>query len=242
MTAPDGKEYLPVDYVNRNEKAWKFSYQYVSGEKSRVDLVYQVPEDEKVLVLYASDDAFPRTVTVKIDLDAAPGADSKPKQTPKTAKQDSGAIQEIMNQAMVRTFPGDPELKKAIFRAGALLPEPPKELKLPALQDEQYVTVPVILRNYTAPEGEGYGTYRPNRYTLTDADGTVYESVDYVNHNPDVWKSGYQYFSPRASRVDLVFRVPKQDNTYVLFAKDEAFAKSVAVKIEVKASKDKTSN
>ncbi|MDX1258967.1 FtsX-like permease family protein [Exiguobacterium sp. K1] len=242
MTAPDGKEYLPVDYVNHNEKAWKFSYQYVSGEKSRVDLVYQVPEDEKVLVLYASDDAFPRTVTVKIDLDAAPGADSKPKQTPKTAKQDSGAVQEIMNQAMVRTFPGDPELKKSIFRADALLPEPPKELNLPALKDEQYLTIPIILRNYTAPEGEGYGTYRPNRYTLTDADGTVYESVDYVNRNPDVWKSGYQYFSPRASRVDLVFRVPKQDNTYVLFAKDEAFAKSVAVKIEVKASNDRPSN
>lgn len=71
ITALDGTEFLPVDYVNHNEKAWKNSYQHFSPHKSRVDLVYQVPVDQKVFVLYASDEAFPKPTTVKIELEGS---------------------------------------------------------------------------------------------------------------------------------------------------------------------------
>lgn len=69
LTSLDGKEYSTVDYVNHNEKAWKYGYQYISPYKSLVDLVYQVPVDQKVFVLYASDEAFPKPTTVKIELE-----------------------------------------------------------------------------------------------------------------------------------------------------------------------------
>jgi len=69
LTSLDGKEYSTVDYVNHNEKAFKNGYQYFAPYKSLVDLVYQVPDDQKVFVLYASDEAFPKDTTVKIELD-----------------------------------------------------------------------------------------------------------------------------------------------------------------------------
>ncbi len=69
LTSLEGKEYSTVDYVNHNEKAFKNGYQYFAPYKSLVDLVYQVPDDQKVFVLYASDEAFPKDTTVKIELD-----------------------------------------------------------------------------------------------------------------------------------------------------------------------------
>jgi len=69
ITSLDGKEYETVDYVNHNKKAFRNSYQYLSPYKSTVDLVYQVPDDQKVFVLFAADDAFPKDTTVKIELD-----------------------------------------------------------------------------------------------------------------------------------------------------------------------------
>ncbi|WP_313586442.1 FtsX-like permease family protein [Exiguobacterium sp.] len=69
LTSLDGKEYETVDYVNHNKKAFRNSYQYLSPYKSTVDLVYQVPDDQKVFVLFAADDAFPKDTTVKIELD-----------------------------------------------------------------------------------------------------------------------------------------------------------------------------
>ncbi len=42
-------------------------------------------------------------------------------------------------------------------------------------------------------------------------------------------------FPPFVSRVDLVFRVPSDKNTYVLLATSEAIAKPTTVKIEVDA-------
>lgn len=71
LTSLDGKEYSSVDYVNHNEKAWKYGYQYISPYKSLVDLVYQVPIDQKVFVLYAADEAFPKPTTVKIELEGS---------------------------------------------------------------------------------------------------------------------------------------------------------------------------
>ncbi|QZY88534.1 ABC transporter permease [Exiguobacterium acetylicum] len=68
LTSLDNKEYEPIDYVNRNEKAWKNGFQYYAPHESRVELVYQVPIDQKVFVMYASDDAFPKPTTVKIEL------------------------------------------------------------------------------------------------------------------------------------------------------------------------------
>lgn len=68
MTSLDGKKYLPIDYVNHNEKAWRNGYQYFPPNESRIDLVYQVPTNKKIFVLYASDEAFPKSTTVKIEL------------------------------------------------------------------------------------------------------------------------------------------------------------------------------
>lgn len=71
LTSLDGKKYETVDYVNHNEKAFRNSYQYFPPYKSTVDLVYQVPVDQKVFVLFAADDAFPKATTVEIDLTKA---------------------------------------------------------------------------------------------------------------------------------------------------------------------------
>ena len=224
MTAPDGKEYLPVDYVNRNEKAWKFSYQYVSGEKSHVDLVYQVPEDEKVLVLYASDDAFPRTVTVKIELRPVAKA---------LTDQEEQAVKQMMNKGVVKTYPGDPLQKKAVFHVDSLLPNPPKELKLKPRSGYQLVTLPLIFQDtYYDYDGSSVN-YRPNTFTLQAPDGIEYEQIDYVNRNEKAWKNGFQYYPPFRSRVDFVYEVPDDQSVFVMYASSEAFPKPTTVKVEL---------
>ncbi len=160
----------------------------------------------------------------------------KKKKTSSTKKVNSSKLDQLMNRGVVQTYPGDPKTKSNIFHVDKLLLSPPKELKLPTLDDEQYVTVPVILENYKDKDADGgYGIYKPNLFTLEDTSGNVYEAVDYENRNPDAWKDGYRYFPPFVSRVDLVFRVPSDKNTYVLLATSEAIAKPTTVKIEVDA-------
>lgn len=68
MYTPDGTEYSPVDMINHNKKAFQGGFRYKPGEKSEIDLVFLVPENEKRLVLFASSDAIPKTYTVKIDV------------------------------------------------------------------------------------------------------------------------------------------------------------------------------
>jgi len=155
-----------------------------------------------------------------------------------SAKISKGKLEKLMERGVVQTYPGDPTVKKQVFQVGKLLPTPPKELKLPSLKNEQYVTVPVLLENYKDQSGVGYATYKPNLFILEDTKGKKYEVVDYVNHNPDAWKDGYRYFAPLASRVDLVYRVPREKNVYVLFATSEAIAKPTTVKIEVNSAKN----
>lgn len=151
-------------------------------------------------------------------------------------KVNSSNLDKLMNRGVVQTYPGDPKTQGNIFHVNKLLSSPPKELKLPTLDNEQYVTVPVILENYKDKDADdGYAIYKPNLFTLEDTNGNVYEAVDYENRNPDVWKDGYRYFPPFVSRVDLVFRVPSDKNTYVLLATSEAIAKPTTVKIEVDA-------
>ena len=224
MTAPDGKEYLPVDYVNRNEKAWKFSYQYVSGEKSHVDLVYQVPEDEKVLVLYASDDAFPRTVTVKIELRPVAKA---------LTDQEEQAVKQMMNKGVVKTYPGDPLQKKAVFHVDSLLPNPPKELKLKPRNGYRLVTLPLIFQDTFESYDGGFLEYRPNTFTLQATDGTEYEQIDYLNRNEKAWKNGFQYYYPLRSRVDFVYEVPDDQHVFVMYASSPAFPKPTTIKVEL---------
>ncbi|MGX8179022.1 FtsX-like permease family protein, partial [Exiguobacterium artemiae] len=224
MTAPDGKEYLPVDYVNRNEKAWKFSYQYVSGEKSHVDLVYQVPEDEKVLVLYASDDAFPRTVTVKIELRPV---------TKVLTDQDEKAVKQMMNKGVVQTYPGDPNQKKSVFHVDSLLPNPPKELKLKPRSGYQLVTLPLIFQDTFDDYDGSFMEYRPNTFTLQAPDGIEYEQIDYVNRNEKAWKNAFQYYPPLRSRIDFVYEVPADQQVFVMYASSPAFPKPTTVKVEL---------
>ncbi|WP_294741774.1 ABC transporter permease [uncultured Exiguobacterium sp.] len=163
----------------------------------------------------------------------------KKKKASSMKKVNSSKLDKLMKRGVIQTYPGDPKAKRNIFRVDKLLLSPPKELKLPTLDDEQYVTVPVILENYKDSNVEGGpAIYRPSTFTLEDTNGKVYEAVDYENRNPDVWKDGYRYFAPSVSRVDLVFRVPRDKNTYVLFATSEAIAKPTTVKIEVNAVDD----
>ncbi|WP_237737985.1 hypothetical protein [Exiguobacterium antarcticum] len=222
MTAPDGKEYLPIDYVNRNEKAWKFSYQYFSGKKSHVDLVYQVPEDAKVLVLYASDSAFPRTVTVKIEL---------PPVSKALTDQEEQAVKQMMNKGVFNTYPGDPLQKKAVFHVDAMLPNPPKELKLKPWSGYQLVTLPLIFQDTYYDHDGSSVNYRPNTFTLQAPDGTEYEQIDYVNRNEKAWKNGFQYYPPFRSQIDFVFEVPDDQSVFVMYASSEAFPKPTTVKI-----------
>jgi len=67
MTGVSGV-YEPIDYENKNEKTWKQGIKYVAPGQSHVNLVYQVPEDEKEFVIFVSGENFAKTITVKIDL------------------------------------------------------------------------------------------------------------------------------------------------------------------------------
>ena len=155
----------------------------------------------------------------------------KPKKKAKSFKKLTG-IDRLMKPGFVKTYPGDQSAKREFFYVEPLLKEPPAELKLPKLEDEQYVTVPVILHDKEAEPNLAFSTYNPNRFTLEDTQGHVYETVDYVNRNEKAWRAVSQYFPPLRSQVDLVFKVPRGKKTYVMYASGDAF-KPTTVKIEV---------
>lgn len=147
--------------------------------------------------------------------------------TPKTL-----SIAKLMKQGLVQTYPGDPNLAKSAFRVDRLLSAPPKSLNLVAKDGHRFITVPFIMEDTSHHDG-GYSVYKPNRFTLQDETGKEYESVDYVNRNEKAWKNTHQYFAPLRSQVDVVYQVPINKKTFVLFASSDAFAKTHTVKIEV---------
>lgn len=142
------------------------------------------------------------------------------------------SIGELMKQGTVKTYPGDPALKKATFRAEALLPAPPDELKLKEEAGYRYITVPLVLHD-TFDDHGAYSVYKPNLFVLNDGNGNEYDVVDYVSHNPKAWKNSHQYYSPNRAQIDLVYKVPEESKTFVLFASSDAFPKTHTIKIEL---------
>ena len=138
-----------------------------------------------------------------------------------------------MNKGIVKTYPGDPLQKKAVFHVDALLPNPPKELKLKPRNGYRLVTLPLIFQD-TFDDYDGSSMdYRPNTFTLQAPDGTEYEQIDYVNRNEKAWKNGFQYYSPFRSRIDFVYEVPADQHVFVMYASSPAFPKPTTVKVEL---------
>ncbi|EZP61297.1 ABC transporter permease [Exiguobacterium sp. RIT341] len=149
----------------------------------------------------------------------------------KTTKQEA-ALKKLMKKGVIQTYPGDPEAKYELFYAKSLAPTP-KDLNLKEKPGYRYVTIPVFMHNSDTQSKGAYSTYRPGTFTLTSLDGKEYSTVDYVNHNEKAFKNGYQYFAPYESLVDLVYQVPVDKKTFVLYAADEAFPKNTTVKVEL---------
>ncbi|AHA31455.1 hypothetical protein ASF99_03775 [Exiguobacterium sp. Leaf187] len=141
-------------------------------------------------------------------------------------------IDELMKQGLVKTYPGDPKLKAKTFRAEALLSSPPKELNLKDKPGYRYVTIPLVMHD-TSDNFGAYSVYKPNLFVLNDGKGHEYDVVDYVNHNPKAWKNSHQYYSPHRAQIDLVYQVPEEAKTFVLFAASDAFPKTHTIKIEL---------
>ncbi|MDX1258968.1 ABC transporter permease [Exiguobacterium sp. K1] len=217
------KHYVPVDYVNRND-AWQRGMDYTVNKRSHVDLVYQVPEDETEFVLIASGAAISKSRAVKIEVNPPPKA---------LTDKEEQAVKQMMNKGVVKTYPGDPLQKKAVFHVDAMLPNPPKELKLKPRSGYQLVTLPLIFQDtYYDYDGSSVN-YRPNTFTLQAPDGTEYEQIDYVNRNEKAWKNGFQYYPPFRSQIDFVYEVPDDQSVFVMYASSEAFPKPTTVKIEL---------
>ena len=136
-----------------------------------------------------------------------------------------------MRRGVTQTTPGNPKHQSDRFHVEALI-DTPKELNLKQRAGYRFVTIPVVMQD-TGDDLGGFITYRPNRYALTDLQGTDYEPIDYVNRNEKAWKNGFQYFAPYKSRVELVYQVPIDQKRFVLFASDPAFPKPTTVKIDL---------
>ncbi|KSU47793.1 hypothetical protein AS033_14110 [Exiguobacterium indicum] len=228
LIALDGKEFTPVDYVNHDKTAWVNAFKYINSKKSWVDLVYQVPVDQKVFVLLAKDEAVEKTTTVKITLDDIKKANASAT-TPST--EETEKLKTLMRRGVTQTTPGNPKHQFDRFHVEALI-DTPKELNLKQRAGYRFLTIPVVMQD-TGDDMGGFITYRPNRYALTDLQGTDYEPIDYVNRNEKAWKNGFQYFAPYKSRVELVYQVPIDQKRFVLFASDPAFPKPTTVKIDL---------
>jgi len=145
---------------------------------------------------------------------------------------DQKVLKKLMKKGVIQTYPGDPEATSELFYAKSLIPTP-KELNLKEKTGYRFVTIPVFMHNSDTQSKGAYSTYRPGTFTLTSLDGKEYSTVDYVNHNDKAFKNGYQYFSPYKSLVDLVYQVPVDQKTFVLYATDESIPKDTTVKIEL---------
>lgn len=142
------------------------------------------------------------------------------------------SIQKLMSAGMVQTYPGDPALKKNTFRVDPIVLSAPKELKLKEKDGYRYITVPLILHDKEGTS-DGYSVYRPNAFSINDGHGHDYSPVDYISHNKKAWKYEHQYIAPNRLVMDLVYQVPKNANTFVMFASSDAFPKTYTVKISI---------
>ena len=138
-----------------------------------------------------------------------------------------------MDKGVVQTYPGDPNQKKSVFHVDAMLPNPPKELKLKPRNGYQLVTLPLIFQDTFESYDGGFLEYRPNTFTLQATDGTEYEQIDYLNRNEKAWKNGFQYYYPLRSRVDFVYEVPDDQHVFVMYASSPAFPKPTTIKVEL---------
>lgn len=159
-------------------------------------------------------------------------AQVKVKQVSSTNVSSTPSIQKLMSAGMVQTYPGDPALMKNSFRVDPIVLSAPKELKLKEKDGYRYITVPLILHNKEGTS-DGYSVYRPNAFSINDGHGHDYAPVDYISHNKKAWKYEHQYIAPNRLVMDVVYHVPKNANTFVMFASSDAFPKTYTVKISI---------
>lgn len=159
-------------------------------------------------------------------------AQVKVKQVSTTNVSSTPSIQKLMSAGMVQTYPGDPALKKNSFRVDPIVLAAPKELKLKEKDGYRYITVPLILHDKEGTS-DGYSVYRPNAFSINDGHGHDYAPVDYISHNKKAWKYEHQYIAPNRLVMDVVYHVPKNANTFVMFASSDAFPKTYTVKISI---------
>lgn len=159
-------------------------------------------------------------------------AQVKVKQVSSTNVSSTPSIQKLMSAGMVQTYPGDPALKKNTFRVDPIVLSAPKELKLKEKDGYRYITVPLILHDKEGTS-DGYSVYRPNAFSINDGHGHDYAPVDYISHNKKAWKYEHQYIAPNRLVMDVVYHVPKNANTFVMFASSDAFPKTYTVKISI---------
>ncbi|WP_214851285.1 hypothetical protein [Exiguobacterium sp. s193] len=159
-------------------------------------------------------------------------AQVKVKQVSTTNVSSTPSIQKLMSAGMVQTYPGDPALKKNTFRVDPIVLAAPKELKLKEKDGYRYITVPLILHDKEGTS-DGYSVYRPNAFSINDGHGHDYAPVDYISHNKKAWKYEHQYIAPNRLVMDVVYHVPKNANTFVMFASSDAFPKTYTVKISI---------
>ena len=159
-------------------------------------------------------------------------AQVKVKQVGTTNVSSTPSIHKLMSAGMVQTYPGDPALKKNTFRVDPIVLAAPKELKLKEKDGYRYITVPLILHDKEGTS-DGYSVYRPNAFSINDGHGHDYAPVDYISHNKKAWKYEHQYIAPNRLVMDVVYHVPKNANTFVMFASSDAFPKTYAVKISI---------
>ncbi|WP_393964961.1 ABC transporter permease [Exiguobacterium sp. S22-S28] len=152
----------------------------------------------------------------------------EPKKHTTSSKAKKGVIEQLMDKGGIKTYPGDPNVKK---RYGFMVSSA-KRVNLPNLPaTKQAISVTLELEIKGEITADSYFTYVPSSFPLIDAHNKNYTPEKTINYNKKAYVEHLGYLAPYRSKIDVIYVVPKTEKTFVMNANGSFTPHVYAVKI-----------
>lgn len=118
-----------------------------------------------------------------------------------------------MNKGGLQTYSGD---KKLLEQRGFMVSSA-KRIQLKDLpQNKQAVSVRLEMQVKGEDSADSYIDYKPFTFPMIDGQKKSYTPVETINHNKKAYSDSLGYYAPLHSKIDVIYIVPKIENTFVM--------------------------
>ncbi|KNH35946.1 ABC transporter permease [Exiguobacterium acetylicum] len=141
---------------------------------------------------------------------------SEPVQKKQSKKKNIDVIEELMNKGRLQTYPGDKNLlEQRGFMVSSAKRVPLKDLP----KNKQAVSVRLEMQVKGEDSADSYIDYKPSSFPLIDRHKKSYTPEETINLNKKAYSESLGYYAPLHSKIDVIYIVPKNENTFVMNVK-----------------------